>query len=230
MEDIRDHLSTVVRGVENAAARRGRNPAEIEIMAVTKMLPEEAIDSALSAGITLFGENRVQEAMQKYPPSPRQYRLHLIGHLQRNKAKFVPGFFDCVESIDKIETAAALDRRCGEAGHTVDILLEYNTSGEESKSGFRTAEALIAEIPSIVDLPNLRLRGLMTIAPFTDDTSRIRAAFRSLRELFEQVRALVDSTSFDTLSMGMSSDYEIAVEEGATRIRVGSALFGSRRT
>lgn len=228
MGHLESNLAEIKRRIAAAAARSGRAPEAVEIMAVTKTLDFSQAESARSAGVLLFGENRVQEAIGKYPDSPRDYRLHLIGHLQRNKAKLVPGFFDCVESIDKIETAAALDRRCADADAAIDILLEYNTSGEETKSGFESPEALEDAIAAIKDLRHIRLRGLMTIGPFTRDMDRVRAAFCLLRDLFDSTKKIADSEWFDTLSMGMSSDYEIAVEEGSTRVRIGTALFGRR--
>ncbi len=225
MGTLLENLAVIKQRIERAAERAGRDPASIELMAVTKTLDVSAFREAALAGIVLFGENRVQEARAKYPQIREGYRLHLIGHLQRNKAKLVPELFDCVESIDKLDTAVALDRY---ARSPIDVLLEFNTSGEESKSGFSSVTDLEAAIRGFRALPNVRLRGLMTIAPFTDEKDLIRSSFRRLKTLFESTRQLVDSRDYDTVSMGMSSDYEIAIEEGATRIRVGTALFGGR--
>ena len=228
MGTLQDNLNLIQKRIRLAAERVGRDPGAIELMAVTKTHDANACEEAIAAGIGLFGENRVQEARAKYPGERDGYRLHLIGHLQRNKARLVPGFFDCVESVDKLDTAIALNRHCEAADRCVDILLEYNTSGEESKSGLLTAEILEATIRGLRALEHVRLRGLMTIAPFTDDLEHIRSSFRTLKTLFERTRELVDHPQYDTISMGMSSDYELAIEEGATRIRVGSALFGGR--
>jgi PLP dependent protein len=228
MGTLHANLDLIQQKIHRAADRAGRDPDSIELMAVTKTLEASAYQMAHAAGIGLFGENRVQEAIEKYPKVRDGYRLHLIGHLQRNKAKFVPGFFDCVESIDKLDTANALNRHCEAAGCSIDILLEFNTSGEESKSGLLCAEDLETTIRGILPLERLCLRGLMTIGPFTDDQDKIRSSFRALKTLFEKSRELADHPQYDTISMGMSSDFEIAIEEGATRIRVGSALFGGR--
>lgn len=228
MGGVESRLQEVRQRIERAATRAGRDPESVEIMAVTKTLDESAVSEAVNAGIRLIGENRVQEAIAKFPEEERDYRLHLIGHLQRNKSKFVPGFFDCVESIDKKETALALERHCREKGKTIDILFEVNTSGEKSKHGFTSQDLLKEATDIVLETEFLHLNGLMTIAPFTDDTDRVRRSFARLRELFEELRGRADEHEFVTLSMGMSSDFEIAVEEGSNRIRVGTVLFGKR--
>ena len=228
MSGIAERLYEVKERIAQAARRANRNPESVEIMAVTKTYDLSAINDAVGAGITLIGENRVQEALAKVPEGERGYRLNLIGHLQRNKAKFVPGFFDCVESIDKTQTAEALEKCCTERKTAVDVLLEVNTSGEESKSGFRTIDSLRETVDAVAEMEFLHCRGLMTIAPFTDDADEIRRSFSNLRRIFEETSARLKLPEFDTLSMGMSSDFEIAVEEGSTRVRLGTALFGER--
>lgn len=218
-----------VRGrIAAAASRAGRDPAAVRLMAVTKTFPRATVDEALAAGVTLFGENRVAEARDKFAGLRGACELHLVGHLQRNKAAEAAALFDCVQSVDKPATAEALARRCGEAGRVVDVLVEYNTSGEDTKSGVRDRAALLACLDAVQALPALRLRGLMTVGPIGGDTLAVRAAFRLLRRLFDEVRTDRDPPGFDTLSMGMSGDYEAAVEEGATLVRIGTALFGSR--
>jgi len=192
------------------------------------------VQAAAEAGIALFGENRVQEAEAKYASLDLHSNLdlkaslHLIGHLQRNKAKTAAALFSCVQSIDKLETAEALDRAAANLGRSIDILLEVNTSGEESKSGYRSVERLLADLDRISDLPSLRIRGLMTIAPYTSEDAPVRRAFAQLRSLFERIAALGQSGAFDTLSMGMSNDYVAAIEEGSTLVRIGTAIFGER--
>jgi len=198
----------------------------VRLMAVTKGFPRETVVEALEAGASLFGENRVQEAETKFTELAGRCETHLIGHLQTNKAKAAAALFDCVQSIDSLHTAQALDARCGELGRTMDVLLEMNTSGEASKSGFPGREELAAGLVEVEKLPRLRVRGLMTVGPLTDDAGAIRAAFTRLRSAFEELS--VGRQGFDTLSMGMSSDFEIAIEEGATLVRVGTALFGPR--
>jgi PLP dependent protein len=224
---IREALADVRRRMDAAARRAGRNPSDVRLMAVTKTFPREAVLEALEAGLGLFGENRVQEAEEKYAEVPGRPELHLIGHLQRNKAKAASGLFSCVQSIDKLETAEALDVRCAERGVGMDVLLELNTSGEESKSGFLDRDCLLRCLDAMRRLGHLRVRGLMTVGPLGGDETRIRESFTRLRMLYEELKA-GGVPGLDTLSMGMSGDFEVAIEEGSTLVRVGTALFGSR--
>ena len=229
MSTLEANLKLITEQISQAAAISGRVAEDIELMAATKTVDRGTVDAAVGLGVLLFGENRVQEAAGKFDPKPTGIRLHMIGHLQRNKAKPAVELFDCIESIDKLETAVAVNMRCEETGHGMDILLEVNTSGEESKSGFRSDDEFFRSLDGILELPRIRVRGLMTIGPFTDDESDIRAAFSGLRGLFETAATRIGGSHFNTLSMGMSSDFIPAIEEGSTRIRVGSALFGARR-
>jgi pyridoxal phosphate enzyme (YggS family) len=201
---------------------------DIRLMAVTKGFDRAVVESALALGMSLFGENRVQEAENKYLDLSGGFELHLIGHLQRNKARAAAGLFRCVQSIDGAATAAALESRCAESGRTMDILLELNTSGEPSKSGFTSRGALSEFLDGLPLYPHLRAKGLMTVGPLTSDTKEVRAAFADLREAFEDIRSSAGLPGFNTLSMGMSGDFETAIEEGATLVRIGSALFGPR--
>jgi len=225
-----DNLRSVRERIGAAAARSNRDPEDIRLMAVTKTFPPEYIQVARQAGLKLFGENRVQEAQSKYQSlaDDPELELHLIGHLQRNKAKTAASMFRCVQSIDKLQTAEALNRHCGERGGTVDILLELNTSGEETKFGFTDAEQLWRACGQIALLEALRIRGVMTVGPFTTDKDRMRRSFASLRECRDGLKSRYPELSLDTLSMGMSGDFEIAIEEGATLIRLGTVLFGPR--
>lgn len=197
-------------------------------MAVTKTLPRAAVEAAREAGIGLFGENRVQEAEEKYAELAEGVELHLIGHLQRNKARAASALFRCVQSIDRTETAKTLNDRCGERNAVMDVLLEFNTSGEESKSGFRTRDELFRCLDEIIRMPFLRVRGLMTVGPLDPDPGVIRGSFRRLATLFREIAQELGASLFDTLSMGMSGDFETAIEEGSTLVRIGTALFGSR--
>ena len=197
-------------------------------MAVTKNFPRETVLAAAAAGLTLFGENRVQEAEEKFADIGVEHELHLIGHLQRNKAKSAAGVFSWVQSIDKVDTAQALEARCAEKGSVMNVLLELNTSGEAAKSGFLARGDLLAALETITSLPHLKVRGLMTVGPLSEEEARIRSSFSSLRSLFDEVRA--GAPDVDTLSMGMSGDFEIAIEEGSTLVRIGTALFGHRVT
>ncbi len=233
VKTLEGNLLRVRERANDALRRSGRPEGVVALMAVTKTHPREIIDVARAAGLTLFGENRIQEAQSKYQ-SILQNRevspltLHLVGHLQRNKAKVAASLFRCVQSIDKLETAEALDRHCGALGSKMDVLLEMNTSGEATKFGFGDERGLAETLERIAVLENLRVRGLMTIGPFTDDRDRIRAAFARLRKIYERLRRDYAELQFDTLSMGMSGDFEIAIEEGSTLIRLGTVLFGPR--
>jgi hypothetical protein len=186
------------------------------------------VEAARTAGLSLFGENRVQEAEQKYLNLPGTFELHLIGHLQRNKARPASGLFVCVQSIDKEETATALEAQCAARGRTMDVLIECNTSGESSKSGFPARGEALAGCDAIARMAHLCVRGLMTVGPLGDDQRRIHASFAALRSLYEEIRSGGGLPFFDTLSMGMSGDFEAAIEEGSTLVRIGTALFGQR--
>jgi hypothetical protein len=225
---IGERLADVRRIISDTAVAAGRNPDAIRIIAVTKTHPRSTVDACREAGVNAFGENRVQEAVTKYSDIAAEVELHLVGHLQSNKARLVPGLFTHVDSIDSLDIATALSRRCEGAGVACRILLQFNSSGEETKSGYATEQLLLDDASAIAALPGVRLRGVMTIGPFTADVERIRGAFRRTRMLFDDLRALLPSESIDTLSMGMSDDYRLAVEEGATEVRLGTALFGQR--
>jgi hypothetical protein len=228
VEALRRAAAEVRERIAAAAARSGRSTDSVRLMAVTKTHPAAVVEQAMAAGLQLFGENRVQEAEAKFAGLAGDHELHLIGHLQRNKARAASALFRCVQSIDRLETAQALSRPAAERAATVDVLLELNTSGEASKSGYTSVEALLADLEPIASLPGLRLRGLMTVGPLSADQSIVRACFALLRETCESCRARLGFAWFDTLSMGMSGDYETAVEEGSTLVRLGTALFGNR--
>jgi len=224
-----DNLRSARKRMAEAARRAGRDAADIRLLAVTKTLPSSYIDVARAAGLTLFGENRVQEAQGKYQSLVSSgIELHLIGHLQRNKAKIAASLFRCVQSIDKLQTAEALNRHCSELGGKMDILLEFNTSGEDTKFGFVEEKQLEEACENITRLDHLRVRGLMTIGPFTTDQDRVRRAFARLQKMYQGLQDRYPELSLDILSMGMSSDFEVAIEEGANLIRLGTVLFGSR--
>lgn len=225
---MRDTINHILERIDSAASRSGRNARDVRLMAVTKTKPAELIREAYGAGLRLFGENRVQEALSKYPGLPDDLELHLIGHLQRNKAKQAADLFSWVESIDKADTATALEKHSAESDKSMNILLEVNTSGEDSKSGFISEKDVYDFLESFDEYPHLKLRGLMTIGPYGGDEKLIRSSFRSLKNLFDSLNEELGEEKMDTLSMGMSSDFELAVEEGSTLVRVGTLLFGSR--
>jgi len=228
VETLPAAISSVRDRIGAAARRAGRLPSEVRLMAVTKNFPRETVLAAQAAGLVLFGENRVQEAELKYAGITPRPEIHLIGHLQRNKAKTAAGLFSCVQSIDKVETAEALNARCAESGRTLDVLLELNTSGEESKSGFHSRDELLAGFEAMEGLSHVRVRGLMTVGPLDAEERGVRASFSMLKKLFDDVRRTRSRDVFDILSMGMSGDFEIAIEEGSTLVRLGTALFGAR--
>jgi pyridoxal phosphate enzyme (YggS family) len=223
---LRWRLRQIRDRVAAAAARAGRSADEVRIMAVTKTQPRATLEAALAAGLDLIGENRVQEAAAKLQPPLPHAEVHLIGHLQRNKAPAAARLFRTVQSIDKLATAQALQRALAATGGAMDVLLELNTSGESAKHGFANGAELQRVLEAIAALDRLRVRGLMTMAVWSADAGAIRGCFRTLRRLFEELAP--DRPTFDTLSMGMSGDFEIAVEEGATLVRLGTVLFGPR--
>jgi pyridoxal phosphate enzyme (YggS family) len=228
MDAIAQNWAEVQERVARAAAAAGRDATEIEVVAVTKTRPAEAVEAALAAGVREVGENRVQEADGKKPQVSGPARWHLIGHLQRNKAGRAVELFDLIQSIDSTRLADAVGRRAAAVGRPVEVLLQVNTAGAAQQGGVEPAAAL-SLARHVAGLEHLRLRGLMTIAALTDDTGAVRRCFRQLREL----RGAIDSAHLDGvdmrwLSMCMSSDYELAIEEGANMLRIGSAIFGPR--
>lgn len=226
MTDIATHLAEVHRQIEAAAARAGRDPATVRLVAVSKTHPAEAIVAAAEAGQRVFGESRVQESRDKIPACPAGLDWHFIGHLQKNKVRQALPLFGFFHSIDSTPLAAAIDRIAGETNKPVEGLLEVNVSGEETKHGFRP-EQLRAEFPALTKLPNLRIRGLMTMAPYSDNPEDARPVFRALRELRDELQS-EHGHPLPELSMGMSGDFEPAIEEGATLVRIGSSIFGAR--
>lgn len=229
MSSIENNISLIYKKIKEAAEKSGRNPDDVRLMAVTKTKPREDVASAYEAGLKLFGENRVLEAKEKYEGLPEDIELHLIGHLQRNKARQAVETVTWIDSVDKLSTAKAIEKECAKQEKQMNILLEVNTSGEESKEGFLGEEQMWSTLDSICEaLPHLTVRGLMTIAPFTNDTDAIRGSFSQLRSLFEKLKNNYSQLPIDTLSMGMSSDYGIAIEEGSTLVRIGSLIFGAR--
>lgn len=228
MGRIEDNLAAVHERMRHAAERTGRGPEAVRLMVVTKTQSVERIEEAYRAGARLFGENRIGEAAEKYTGFHEDAELHMIGHLQRNKVNRAVGLVRCVQSIDKSDTAAAIESRCAALDATMDLLLEVNTSGEGSKSGFRDEGELLHALEAIQGMGHLRPRGLMTIATMTDDAAEVRRCFRRLARLREEIVRRFELRSFDELSMGMTSDFEIAIEEGATLVRVGTAIFGHR--
>lgn len=222
------NVAVVRATIEQAAGRAGRDPREVTLVAVSKTMPLELVQMAYNLGVTHFGENRVQEALPKIEAfHPRDVHWHLIGHLQSNKAKKAVGAFAMVQSVDSLRLAELLDRYAGEAGMRLPVLLQVNASGEASKEGVPLSQA-VELARQVVALPSLQVQGLMTIAPLVEDPRDARPVFRALRQLQAQLRDEVPHYAGQHLSMGMTGDYGVAIEEGATLVRVGRAIFGER--
>ncbi|HEX6850638.1 MAG TPA: YggS family pyridoxal phosphate-dependent enzyme [Candidatus Polarisedimenticolaceae bacterium] len=219
-------LSGVRYRIAAACARARRDPAEVRLVAVSKTVPAARVRDLLACGQTVFGENRVQEALAKIPEVGAGASWHLVGHLQRNKARHAVGSFALIHSVDDLELAREIDRRAAARGIVQAVLVQLNLSGEATKSGAEES-AVLDLIGAMKDLPHLDVRGLMTIPPPVEDAEASRPWFRRLRELRDRAAAATGLALAD-LSMGMTGDFEVAVEEGATLVRVGTALFGAR--
>lgn len=225
--DMSENLEAVRQRIEAACGRAGRDPGGVILVAVTKSQPPEAVHAAAKLGLTLFGENKVQEAKAKMPLCPGRLRWHLVGHLQTNKCRDAVELFDMIQSVDSLHLAQELDRRAEQAAKRMPILLEVNAAGEASKFGYRP-EQLLAELAQINGLRRLEIHGLMTVPPWTPDPERVRPVFRQVQQLKEQCEQILGAP-LPHLSMGMTGDFEVAIEEGATMVRLGTALFGERR-
>jgi len=226
---IAARLADVRARIAEAARRSGRPASAVRLIAVSKTHPASAVAEAYAAGQREFGENRVQEALEKMPASPPDVIWHLIGHLQSNKAKLVPGAFRVVHTVDSIKLAQTLDRHAQAAGASVEVLLQANLTGEATKSGVADAAALAPLLAAVLACPALKATGLMTIPDPAYDERRTRQVFARMNELLERLRtACAPGPAFCELSLGMSHDFEWAVEEGATLVRVGTAIFGAR--
>jgi PLP dependent protein len=227
ISSIAENLERVRARIARAAKRAGRSASEITLVAVSKTFPVEAIRAAYDAGMREFGENRVQELEAKHPKLPDlNATWHLIGHLQSNKAKRAVQLFDRVDSVDSLGLAQKLNAAAAELGKRLPILIEVNMGGEATKSGIAEAE-LPALARDVSELAHLEFRGLMTVPPYSEDLERVRPYFRELRALASEL-GRQSGRLLPVLSMGMSHDFEIAIEEGSTEIRVGTALFGPR--
>lgn len=230
---IKDNVQTVLENIDAALQRAGRKPDTVTVLAVTKFHPQEAVLAAYNADIRFFGENRVQEAMLKFDESFKMIipktKLHLIGTLQSNKINKALGLFDCIQSVDSEELLVSLTKKAAERDKELEIMLELHT-GEASKAGFLDTDAMLRAVETSLKMnsTSIKIKGLMTMAPYTDDSQKIRASFRKLASALKVLREHFDLPSCTELSMGMSSDYTIAVEEGATIVRIGTALFGER--
>ena len=224
---IKENIKVVKENIKNACKKAGRNQEDVTLLAVSKTKPLEYIKSAIEVNQEEFGENKVQEIIEKYEQLP-QVKWHMIGHLQTNKVKYIVDKITLIHSVDSIKLASVINKEAQKKDVIVDVLIEVNVAMEESKFGIKIEECenFIEEVSK---LPNIRVRGLMTIAPFVDNAEDNRVHFRKLKEVFVDINnKKIHNINMDILSMGMSNDYEVAIEEGATIIRVGTDIFGVR--
>lgn len=225
---ICENLIQTHKNIEDACGRAGRSPGDVSLIAVSKTKPVELLMEAYEAGVRDFGENKVQELVDKFDALPGDIRWHMIGHLQRNKVKYLIGKVHLIHSVDSLRLAREIQKEAQKRQTEVDILIEVNVAQEESKFG-STVEETLQLIQDIAVLPAVHIRGLMTVAPFVDNPEENRRIFANLRQLAVDImRKNIDNVSMNVLSMGMTGDYQVAVEEGATCVRVGTGIFGER--
>lgn len=227
--DIAANISMIRERIAVAAAKCSRAPDSIKLLAVTKTVSPSVIRQAIRAGLRSFGENYVQEARDKIAAIEEHVEWHMIGHLQTNKAKYVVNLFDWIHSVDRLELAAEINKRAAAAGRKINVLIEVNVSGEETKSGL-APDGVVTLVREIASLENLSVKGLMTMAPYSDDPENSRPFFKALKELKDHISGeKITGVQLEELSMGMTDDFEIAIEEGATIVRIGRAIFGERK-
>lgn len=225
---LQDKLIQVEHNIEEACRRAGRDRSEVTLIAVSKTKPVETLQEAYDLGVRVFGENKVQEMEDKYESLPRDIQWHLIGHLQRNKVKYIIDKAVLIHSVDSLRLAQTIEKEAEKHNLTAHILIEVNVAREESKFGI-FPEDLENLVDEIAKLPHIQVDGLMTIAPFVPDPEENRPVFRELRKLSVDISAKkVDNVNMSVLSMGMTNDYQVAIEEGATMVRVGTGIFGAR--
>lgn len=229
MSYLSENLRDIEERITSTCISCGRTRNEVLLIAVSKTKPLTLLEEAYACGIRDFGENRVQELSQKAESMPEDIRWHMIGHLQKNKVKAAVRHAYMIHSVDSISLAQAISVEAVKQSKTISVLLEVNVAGEESKFGYSPSEVL-TDISEIAALPNIRIKGLMTIAPFTDTAETNRDYFKQLKELAVDIRNKnIDNVDMDVLSMGMSGDFQVAIEEGATMVRVGTSIFGERQ-
>jgi pyridoxal phosphate enzyme (YggS family) len=228
MEGIEENIKNIWSRIEKAAQRSGRGGETIELVAVSKTVEPERINQAIRGGIEIIGENRVQEAEGKFKEITEPVIKHLVGHLQTNKAKKAVELFDFIQSVDSERIAREISRRALDKGKIMDVLVEVNTSAEETKFGIEPEEAMTL-IETIAGLEGIKIKGLMTIGLFSDNPEDTRPCFKRLKRFFEEVKAAnIPGVEMKYLSMGMTSDFEVAIEEGSNMVRVGTGIFGAR--
>ena len=225
---LADNLRQVQANIEAACKSVGRDPSEVTLVAVSKTKPVDMLMEAYDAGARVFGENKVQEIMDKYDHIPSDVQWHMIGHLQRNKVKYIVDKVSMIHSVDSLRLAETIEQEAAKKDVKVPILLEVNVAEEESKFGLKMDEVLPL-IQKISSFPHIEIKGLMTIAPFVDDPEDNREVFQKLKKLSVDIAAKnINNTTMSVLSMGMTGDYQVAIQEGATMVRVGTGIFGAR--
>jgi hypothetical protein len=224
---LAENLDSIQQRIHAACGRANRAADSVTLLAVTKGQPPDVVSEAGRLGLAFFGENKIQEAKAKIPLCPGKSRWHLIGHLQTNKCRDAVGLFEMIQSVDSLYVAQEISKRADQASKTMPILLEVNLAGEASKFGYRP-DTLLAELCQINALPRIEVHGLMTVPPWTANAENVRPVFRQLKELKERAEQTLGAP-LPHLSMGMSGDFEVAIEEGATIVRIGTALFGARK-
>lgn len=226
---LKENLEEVEEKIAKACERAGRAREEVTLIAVSKTKPVEMLQEIYDEGIRDFGENKVQELTEKYEVMPKDMKWHMIGHLQRNKVKYIVDKVTLIHSVDSLRLAETISKEAEKKGVTVPILIEVNIAGEETKFGLSSKEEVISLTEQIAALPNLSVKGLMTVAPPAEDPEENRPFFREIRQLSVDItNKNIDNVSMEILSMGMTNDYTVAIEEGATMIRVGTGIFGAR--
>ena len=225
---LTENVIEVEKNIQDACDRAGRSREEVRLIAVSKTKPVSDIEEVLTTGILDYGENKVQELSDKYDVLPKNIRWHMIGHLQRNKVKYLIGKTVLIHSVDSLRLAEQIEHEAAKADTIMNVLIEVNVAGEESKFGTTCNEA-IELVRAVAALKHVKIKGLMTIAPFTDNPEDNRIYFKKLKQLSVDIKSKnIDNVDMDELSMGMTGDYEVAIEEGATMVRVGTAIFGAR--
>ena len=225
---LTENVIEVEKNIQAACDRAGRSREEVRLIAVSKTKPVSDIEEVLTTGILDYGENKVQELSDKYDVLPKNIRWHMIGHLQRNKVKYMIGKTVLIHSVDSLRLAEQIEHEAAKADTIMNVLIEVNVAGEESKFGTTCNEA-VELVRAVAALKHVKIKGLMTIAPFTDNPEDNRIYFKKLKQLSVDIKSKnIDNVDMDELSMGMTGDYEVAIEEGATMVRVGTGIFGER--
>jgi len=228
LQDIRDNIDNISRSIREVCEKAGRNPEDITLIAVTKTIAPERINYAIGCGIQDIGENKVQEVMSKYENIEGNVNWHLIGHLQTNKVKYIIDKVALIHSVDSLDLAEEIDKRAKKAGIVKDVLVQVNVAQEDTKFGieYKDTEVFMRQLSK---LEGVRVKGLMTIAPYSEDPEQVRPVFRQLKEMYDTlVAAGIDNIDMKYLSMGMTNDYKVAIEEGSNMVRIGTGIFGAR--